>query len=412
MDHTEAPSPSWLSSNLSYDKHYNVAQLQSFLKELDVLVRSTKDRLAQLEAHSKKIQKALLAKVDAGPLEVSTPQSNFYATPEGRERLLGMSRAELQEYFFDCNSGVSESQKREVYCYCRRFFPSLSSSVIERALQANRNHLAGAHLMLEAWRAAGAPERFTWKPLHAAATEGRFRMAWAFEDFRQRADLKKKESSEDLLKPLSTPMLLELQFVHVRREWQKLRRPPAQRPPLPALGRLSPKPKPKLGAGARRLSESDLSNGAPEAEKPRYLQLTRRKSSTGGSGGNTVSKLLSQVRDLKSHDAAPGSSTCSTSSSSRIPIVKPRLTLQPLKMVRSRYLNPNNKMERSTTSSEFSSQRETTMVKKRKQKSASSLSTTSSESSGSSETTKSVDEENVAHKIARGVVEDILSDII
>jgi hypothetical protein len=226
---------SWLAANnmLARNNHgltgtgdlteLNVAQLQDILKDVDQSVSEARACLTKLESQSRHIQEALLKRIDADPLEVLTPQASVYATPEGRQRLLTMTEVELRDFFFDYTAGVSVGQKHEVYCYCRRVFRDVPAPVVERALQANRNHLAGAYLMLEAWLGAGKPERLSWKPL-GAATHGRFRMAWPYESYRQHVGEAGRHGNnpDDLIKPLSTPMLLELQFIHVLKEWRAL----------------------------------------------------------------------------------------------------------------------------------------------------------------------------------------------
>lgn len=206
------------SDSFEFDDSFSVNDLQGLFKKVDKLASQARDRLEHLEAQSRKVQSALLARTDLNSLDVSTPQSRVYATPEGKELILSMHETGLRNYFFDCSSVVSESQKAEVYCYLRRVFPGVSVSVVERALQANRNHLAGSHLMLEEWTKAGCPDKFSWRPMHAEK-ETRFRMAWPFEDHGKRVGVKRKDALESLIKPLSTPLLLELQFVHVRRDW-------------------------------------------------------------------------------------------------------------------------------------------------------------------------------------------------
>ncbi len=408
MSFDKYDDPAWLSGSAKYDQDFSVKQLQDFLKELDKVFFSTKERLRFLECQSGKIKKSLLTRIDVDALEVSTPQANFYATPEGRERLLSMSEGELQEYFFDRTSGISESQKQEVYCYCRRFFTGLSSSVVERALQANRNHLAGTHLMLEAWMNAGQPERFTWRIL-GAYTESRYRMVWPYEDHRQRLDLRRKESSENLLRPLSTAMLLELQYVHVRREWSKRQRSstelyqltsrsvaarrPARRPPLPAIGRLR--------------SDSDLSQlrreGSDEGgrDRPKEHHLSRQQVGTGGSSGGSSSSrnrgvvptILSQVKDVRHLHI--------TESPGKIPVVKPRTNLEPPLMT-TRY--GVNKCSRSGGGRSRTRKAATTSSEEKE----SQVSSESSEEKVQSLTTPP----SSSYKIAKDVVEDILLDVI
>ena len=213
---------------MSYE-NLSIAELQAALQDLESSINKANEEIKACEADKKKIKGQLVILTDQHPLDITTPQALFYKTEEGRLKLRSMTRMELYSYFQDePNQPRTKKQRNEAAQYLMRSFATafVPFKAINRALQANGLKLAPSYLMIKAWLQAGAGVQFNWKP--PGKRSHNYRMLWVYE--KESMDEKKrkgsqnpssKESEHDLLMPLSSSLILELQFLEVLKDRKK-----------------------------------------------------------------------------------------------------------------------------------------------------------------------------------------------
>jgi hypothetical protein len=210
---------------MSYE-NLSIAQLQSSLQDLEALIKNTEEDLKGYKDEKEKIKLQIVTLTDQRPLDVPTPQALFYKTEEGRLKLRSMTRMDLYSFFQDESNQLSTKEKRdEAVLYLRRTFTTavVPLEVINRALLANNFKLAPTYLMIKAWLQAGSPLKFFWKP--PGKKSHSYRMLWHYEknDWEEKKRKESKDTSPkpNLFLPLSTPIILELQFLAVLQDRKK-----------------------------------------------------------------------------------------------------------------------------------------------------------------------------------------------
>ena len=129
-------------------------------------------------------------------------------------------------------------------------------------------------------------------------------MLWPYEDLRTRADIKRREAMENVLHPLSTPVLLELQYLHVRKMWLQcnkvanldLKKPPRNSPSTSStLGLMRRQPSSECTSSLRSSLGHHLRSSTAAALLANPTTPRRAPSTASSTSTRMVSSIL---RDL------------------------------------------------------------------------------------------------------------------
>ena len=212
-----------LKDSNCYPEEPQWQKLKSQLKQLNENVAITSTSISCFLEALPQTKRQSISKIDRNPMLIQTPESFEYNSRVGRAKMQTMNQDELYTYFMRQNDQTRTGEKRkQAEMYLRRNFPSsvVHPSVIKRVLIANRFQLASCHLHIEAWIKADCPREFKWKPLGAEQSRGQ-RMIFDYEVeemTRKAGACQNPQKQVDLFRPLSLPLILELQFLKILRE--------------------------------------------------------------------------------------------------------------------------------------------------------------------------------------------------
>jgi len=207
--------------NISY------SELCSTLKNLESKIDEAYEEINTSVEEKEKIRHQLVTLAYEHPLDVTTIQSTFYKTKEGRLQMRNMNRMELYNFFQDgLNQPQTKEQKEEAAHYLLHTFASANVpfAVIIRALQANKWKLAPSYMMIKAWMEESSPLHFNWKP--PGEKTHNYRMIYHYEKVHLE-EMKRKGCQDtacaklNLFVPPSYPLILEIQFLAVLKDRKK-----------------------------------------------------------------------------------------------------------------------------------------------------------------------------------------------
>jgi hypothetical protein len=214
-----------LSSSISYPEEPQWAGVRNKLKQLNEDINISSISIKNYLEALPQTQKKSVSKIDHNPMLIPTPESCEYNSQAGRAKMQVMNQDELYSYIMrQNNQPMTREMRKEAELYLKRNFPSsvVHPSVIKRVMIANRFQLASCHLHLEAWIKADCPREFKWKPLGAEQSRvQRMIFDYEVEETKRHAGGSNGQTSKkqvDLYRPLSLPLILELQFLKIHKE--------------------------------------------------------------------------------------------------------------------------------------------------------------------------------------------------
>ena len=256
MSHTKNPNPCQATENLSilellkllesssklisstlhlkesncYPEELQWRSVRCQLKQLNENITETSTSVKSYLEALPHVQQQSISRIDRNPILIPTPESREFRSSIGRAKMQAMNQDELYNYFMrQNNQPMTREMRKEAELYLKRTFTSniLHPSVIKRVMIANRFQLASCHLHIEAWIRAGCPREFKWKPVGAEQCRvQRMIFDYEVEEMKRQAQTSRTpQRPVDLYKPLSLPLILELQFLQIHKEFNLAKSP-------------------------------------------------------------------------------------------------------------------------------------------------------------------------------------------